>query len=95
MLVLAGASLNFIALQLTHPHWLEALMEGVKLLSMDGSHSLLRSVNAARWEVQAAAPADPPVVVEPEGTFRIVCTNVYALAPITLQAEAPVTFPLI
>lgn len=57
VLCLAGASLNFMVLQLAHPHWLEALLEGVKLLSMDGSHSLVRSVNAARWELQAAAPA--------------------------------------
>src|SRR5690606_38134573 len=57
VLCLARASLNFMVLQLAHPHWLEALLEGVKLLSMDGSHSLVRSVNAARWELQAAAPA--------------------------------------
>ena len=56
VLSLFGVGLNVIVLHFTHPHWLEALKEGVKLLSMDGSHSMLVSVNAFRWEVQAAAP---------------------------------------
>jgi hypothetical protein len=57
LFVLAGASLNVVVLQFTHPQWLDALNEGMKLLSMDGTHSLVGSLNAFRWEVQAAAPA--------------------------------------
>jgi hypothetical protein len=53
---LSGVGLNVIVLQFAHPQWLEALKEGVRLLNMDGSHSLLGSLNAFRWEVQAAAP---------------------------------------
>jgi len=57
MLSLAGVSLNVIVLEFTHPHWLEVLKEGITLANMDGSHDLLGSLNAFRWEVQAAAPA--------------------------------------
>jgi hypothetical protein len=55
-LSLAGVSLNFVVLQLAHPQWLEELREGVALVSMDGSHNLLGSVNSFRWKIQALAP---------------------------------------
>lgn len=52
----AGVSLNFAVLQWEHPQWFEVLREGVTLVSMDGSHNLLDSVNSFRWKIQALAP---------------------------------------
>lgn len=56
VLAIAGVGMNFLALQLAHPHWLEALYEGIKLVSMDGSHNLLDSVKSHLWKVQELAP---------------------------------------
>jgi hypothetical protein len=53
--VLVGIGLNFIVLQWAHPHWLDALREGVKFKNMDGSHNLFDLLNSVRWEIQNIA----------------------------------------
>lgn len=58
-LSLAGVGLNFVLLQWAHPQWLEALREGVVMVSMDSTHGFLIAANGVRWDIQRLAPMAP------------------------------------
>ena len=89
---LAGVILNVIVLQFTHPHWLEALKMGIKLANMDGSHDLLGSLNAFRWEVQKAAPA---MVASALGAAATVAATVMWLGPFRRAALSAVVIGVV